>query len=67
VRSSQPVTTAWRIGALLAAVIVLWLVGQVPFIGGWITFAALVLGIGALVWQGWPRRSPASPVATGVA
>ena len=67
VRSSQPVTTAWRIGALLAAVIALWLVGQVPIIGGWVTFAALVLGIGALVWQGWPRRSPAPPVAPGVA
>ena len=53
----QPVTTARRIVALLAAVVALWLLGQVPVIGGWITFAALVLGIGALVWQGWPRRS----------
>ena len=34
----------------------LWLVGLVPVIGGWVKFAALLLGIGALVWQGWPRR-----------
>lgn len=58
----QPVGTAWRIGALLAAVIVLWLLGQVPIVGGWVTFAALVLGIGALVWQGWPRRGHSAPV-----
>jgi hypothetical protein len=52
----QPVTTAWRLGALLAAVLALWLVGKVPYVGGWVTFVALLLGIGALVWQGWPRR-----------
>jgi hypothetical protein len=67
VRSEQPVTTGWRIGALLAAVIALWLVGQVPFVGGWITFAALVLGIGALVWQGWPRRGVPPAATTGAA
>jgi hypothetical protein len=66
-RSSQPVTTAWRIGALLAAVIALWLVGKVPLVGGWVTFAALVLGIGALVWQGWPRRHDPPAVASGAA
>jgi hypothetical protein len=65
VRSAQPVTTAWRVGALLAAVIALWLVGQVPLVGGWVTFAALVLGIGALVWQGWPRRNDPPAVSTG--
>ena len=67
VRSDQPPSTAWRIGALLAAVVALWLLGQVPLVGGWITFAALVLGIGALVWQGWPRRSVAPAVPTGAA
>jgi hypothetical protein len=58
-RADRPVTTGWRIGALLAAVVALWLLGQVPVVGGWITFLALVLGIGALVWQGWPRRDAA--------
>jgi hypothetical protein len=62
--ADRATTTGWRIGALLAAVIALWLLGQLPIVGGWITFTALVLGIGALVWQGWPRRDAAS---TGVA
>ena len=33
----------------------------VPVLGGWVTFGALLLGIGALVWQGWPRRDPGVP------
>ena len=49
-------TTGWKLFALLLAVLGLWLVGLVPVIGGWVKFAALLLGIGALVWQGWPRR-----------
>jgi hypothetical protein len=55
-RSDAPETTARRLLALLAAVLVLWLVGFVPILGFWVKFAALLLGIGALVWQGWPRR-----------
>lgn len=56
-RGLRPATLGWRLGALLLAVLALWLVGQVPYVGGWITFIALLLGIGALVWQGWPRRA----------
>ncbi len=68
-RGGRPVTTGGRLGALLLAVLLLWLVGQIPYVGGWITFIALLLGIGALVWQGWPRRDnvpppPAAPAAT---
>lgn len=55
-RAGQPATTLWRLLALLLAVLTLWGLGQVPLLGGWVTFAALLLGIGALVWQGWPRR-----------
>ena len=65
-RSPEPVPATRRIAALLAAVVALWLLGQVPVVGGWITFAALVLGIGALVWQGWPRRGGGA-VSTGAA
>jgi hypothetical protein len=60
-RGARPVSTALRLGALLGAVLVLWLLGKVPVVGGWINLAALLLGIGALVWQGWPRRV-AAPV-----
>jgi cytoskeletal protein CcmA (bactofilin family) len=56
-RGTQPVSTGMRLGALLAAVLALWLLGKVPVVGGWVTLAALLLGIGALVWQGWPRRA----------
>lgn len=56
VRSDAPATTGSRLLALLAAVLALWLVGFVPVLGFWVRFAALLLGIGALVWQGWPRR-----------
>jgi cytoskeletal protein CcmA (bactofilin family) len=59
VRSGAQVTLGWKLLALLLAVFALWLLGQVPYVGGWIKFAALLLGIGALVWQGWPRRDPA--------
>ena len=49
--------------AFLLAVIALWLLGQVPFIGGWVKFVALLLGMGALVWQvGSARRSPTPAV-----
>jgi len=59
VRSDRPATTGWRLLALLLAVLALWGLGQVPVLGGWVTFGALLLGIGALVWQGWPRREQA--------
>jgi hypothetical protein len=62
-RAEPPPTMAWKMGALLAAVFALWLLGQVPILGGWVRFAALLLGIGALAWQGWPRRDPSLPGA----
>jgi hypothetical protein len=58
---ARTVTTALRLGVLFAAVLALWLVGRIPVVGGWVSFLALLLGIGALVWQGWPRRNPTAP------
>jgi hypothetical protein len=64
VRGDRPTSNALRMLALLLAVLGLWLLGRLPYVGGWITFVALLLGIGALVWQGWPRRdAPAGSVA----
>jgi hypothetical protein len=63
-RRSEPVTMAWKLFALLLAVLALWLVGLIPILGGWVRFAALLLGIGALVWQGWPRREESLRGAT---
>lgn len=39
----------WRIGSALAAVLVLALLGSVPFIGGFVALVAIVAGIGAIV------------------
>jgi hypothetical protein len=63
-RGGTVATTGWKLFALLLAVLGLWLVGMVPYIGGWVKFAALLLGIGALVWQGWPRRAASPQGAT---
>lgn len=42
--------------ALFLALVALWLVQQIPFVGSLIAFIALLLGIGALTWQAWNRR-----------
>jgi hypothetical protein len=62
-RGEKPVTAGWRTVALLLGVLALWGLGQVPVLGGWVTFVALLLGIGALVWQGWPKREPVASSA----
>jgi hypothetical protein len=56
VRTGQPVTNGWRLLALFLALVALWLMRQVPFIGGLLAFVALLAGVGALVWQAWARR-----------
>jgi hypothetical protein len=62
-QARQAASFGLRMLALLGGLLALWLAGRVPVVGGWITFAALLLGIGALVWQGWPRRTPAATAA----
>jgi len=37
--------------ALLLGLVVLWLLRQVPLVGGLIGFVALLAGIGALTWR----------------
>jgi hypothetical protein len=63
VRSGQPVTQGWRLVALFLALVALSLVRQVPFVGGFVAFIALLAGIGALVWQAWSRREPHATAA----
>ena len=65
VRRNQPVNLGARILALLAALVVLWLLRRIPYAGPLIAVAALSAGIGALVWQLWSRRDrPAAVAAT---
>lgn len=49
-------TTAWRAGAAVLAVLVLALLAKLPYLGGLIILAALLIGLGALILQ--LRRSP---------
>jgi hypothetical protein len=60
-RRGQPVGIGWRVLALLAALIALWLLRRIPYAGPLIGLAALSAGIGALVWQLWSRRERPSP------
>jgi cytoskeletal protein CcmA (bactofilin family) len=43
----------WRIAALIGALLVVGLLGFVPVIGGLVTFALLLLGLGALALHGY--------------
>ena len=61
-RPGRPVSLPQRLLALLAALVALWLVRQVPLAGPVIGLVALSAGIGALVWQLWGRRE--RPAAT---
>ena len=60
-RRGQPVGIGWRVLALLAALVALWLLRRIPYAGPLIGLAALSAGIGALVWQLWSRRERPSP------
>ena len=41
--------TAWRVGAAALAMLALALLARIPVIGGFVMFAALVVGIGMIV------------------
>jgi hypothetical protein len=50
-RPGRPVTRGGQLLALLAGLVVLWLLRQVPLVGGLVGFVALLAGIGALTWR----------------
>ena len=49
-----------RVVALFLGLLALWLVRQVPYLGGLVGFLALIAGIGALVWQALNGRRAAT-------
>jgi hypothetical protein len=53
---TQTASLGWRMLALFLALLVLWALGRIPWVGCWVTFLALLAGIGALTWQAWARR-----------
>ena len=53
--------TAWRVGAAMLAMLVIASLAKVPFLGGFIAFAALVAGVGMIVAVVMRRGEPAAP------
>jgi len=62
-RPGRPATTAARMLALFLALVALWLLRQIPLVGGLIAFVALLAASVHFVWQAWNRREPAPRVA----
>ncbi len=60
-RADAAQRTGWRIGAAMAALLLLALLGSVPFVGGLVALLAVVGGIGAIILLMAPR--PASAAA----
>jgi len=59
-RPGQAATRGWLMLTLLLGLVVLWLLRQIPFVGGWIGFVALLAGIGALAWRTFNGRQAAA-------
>lgn len=59
-RPGRPVTRGGQLLALLLGLVALWLLRQIPFLGGWIGFVALLAGIGALTWRAFNGRQAAA-------
>lgn len=53
-RADRAAKHGWRIAAAVLAMLVLSLLGRLPFVGWLITFAAMLMGIGALLLQARP-------------
>ena len=48
-RSQDARRAGWRVGAAMAAMLALALLTRIPYLGGLVTFAALLAGVGAIV------------------
>jgi hypothetical protein len=59
-RPGKPATRGWQLFALLLGLLALWLLRQIPFVGGLIGFIALLAGIGALTWRTFNGRTAAA-------
>jgi hypothetical protein len=47
-RSQDASRLGWRVGAAMAAMLALALLTRIPYLGGLVTFAALLAGVGAV-------------------
>jgi cytoskeletal protein CcmA (bactofilin family) len=56
VKSDQSSSTLWRIGGAVVGVLIVSLLARIPWVGGWVVLAALLVGLGALTLQIWQSR-----------
>jgi hypothetical protein len=56
VKSDQSNSTMWRIGSAVVGVLIVSMLARIPWVGGWVVLAALLLGLGALTLQLWQSR-----------
>jgi hypothetical protein len=59
-RPGKTVTRGWQLFALLLGLLALWLLKQIPLVGGLVGFIALLAGIGALTWRAFNGRRAAA-------
>lgn len=52
--------TGWRVAAAVLGMLAISLLGRLPWLGGLVVLAALLLGVGALLLQAPPRRAAAT-------
>ena len=60
-RPGSTATRTWQLTALFLALVALWLLRQIPLVGGLIALLVLLAGIGALAGQAWNGRRSAAP------
>jgi hypothetical protein len=58
-RSEAAGNLGWRIGATCLALVVLALLGAIPWLGGLVGLAMLMIGLGAIMLQLWPGQAAA--------
>src|SRR5438128_1588719 len=47
----------WRIGFAVVTVFVIALLGRIPWVGGFVSLVAILVGVGALVYQARPHQA----------
>ncbi len=58
-RPGRTMTRGWQLLALMLGLVALWVVRQIPLVGGLIGFIALLAGVGALTWSAFNGRKAA--------
>ena len=63
-KSEAAARTAWRVGAAVLAMLILSSLAHIPFVGGFVALAALVIGVGVIVAAMVHRKQAAPAAAT---